>query len=282
MKILVTGAYGQLGRALCAHNGSRYEIIGFDSRALDICNPKAIDEKLREVQPDFVFNAAAYTAVDQAEDDVDRAYEINATAVGHLASACREYGVKLVHFSTDYVFDGMKSSPYLVDDQINPQSVYGASKLAGEKLAADDALIIRTSWVYDAEGKNFVTTILRLLKERERLTIIGDQIGSPTSTESLATASLALAAKGAKGVYHITDEGVASWYDFAHAIQEEALSLGLLQEERQILPITTAEYPTRAKRPAYSVLDKLKTRDLLGEQLPHWRSQLRFVLKDLL
>jgi len=282
MKIIVTGAHGQLGRALCAHNGSRYEVIGFDSRALDICDPKAIDEKLKEVQPDFVFNAAAYTAVDQAEDDAERAYELNATAVGHLALACREYGVKLVHFSTDYVFDGMKSSPYLVDDQTNPQGVYGASKLAGEKLAGDDALIIRTSWVYDAHGKNFVTTVLKLLKERERLTIIADQIGSPTSTSSLAAANLSLSEKGAKGIYHVTDEGVASWYDFAVAVQEEALRLGLLKEEKQILPINTADYPTRARRPAYSVLDKSKTRDLLGEPFPYWRYQLRLVLKDLL
>lgn len=282
MKILVTGANGQLGRALCTLDSSQYQLVGFDSRTLDVCDPSAIEEKLNIVQPDFVFNAAAYTAVDQAEDDAGRAYEVNATAVGHLASACLQYGAKLVHFSTDYVFDGMNSSPYLTDDQTNPQSVYGASKLAGEQLIGDDALIIRTSWVYDALGKNFVTTVLKLLGEHARLTIVSDQVGSPTSATSLAKTSLLLAAKGAKGVYHVTDEGVASWYDFAIAIQEEALSLGLLQNERQIIPIRTTDYPTRAKRPSYSVLDKSKTRDLLGGQLPYWRSQLRLILKDLI
>jgi len=223
--------------------------------------------------------------VDKAESQPELAFAVNATGPGNLAAAAGEVGARFIHLSTDFVFDGAKSSPYRPDDRPNPLNIYGASKLAGEVAVREKspgALIVRTSWLYAAHGHNFVKTMLRLLAEREQLQVVADQVGTPTWAGFLARALWAAAARPElRGIYHWSDAGVASWYDFALAIQEEALQLGLLSRAIPIEPITTAAYPTAALRPAYSVLDKSSAwRDLaIGGR--HWRVALRIMLREL-
>ncbi|MDE3170291.1 MAG: dTDP-4-dehydrorhamnose reductase, partial [Acidobacteriota bacterium] len=257
MKVLITGAAGQLGRALLKTAPGTVEVRGSGTE-LDICAPAVLQSAVRAFKPALIVNAAAYTAVDRAESERDRAFAVNADGVENLARAARDYGARLVHVSTDFVFDGRKSSPYLPDDAMRPLSVYGASKAEGEDrlraLAGATAVIVRTSWLYAAVGQNFVNTMLRLMREKDGLGVIADQVGTPTWAQSLAEVIWKIAEEPKiAGTHHWSDAGVASWYDFAVAIQEEALAAGLLTRVIPIRPIATEEYPLPAKRPAYSV-----------------------------
>lgn len=280
MKVLITGARGQLGRALIATAPESAVLDATDVAELDICDAAAVAAHLAATRPDLVINAAAYTAVDRAESDEAAAHRINAEAVGNLARAAGDTGARLVHVSTDFVFDGRQSTPYAPDAAPNPLSAYGRTKLAGEQAAGAEALIVRTAWVYAAQGGNFVHTMLRLMAERDQVRVVADQIGTPTHATGLAEAIWSLSARDARGIFHHTDSGAASWYDFAVAIQEEALARGLLTREIPVEPIATADYPTPAMRPAYSVLDKSATAALIGTA-PHWRTRLRRMIEEL-
>jgi dTDP-4-dehydrorhamnose reductase len=281
MKALIVGSKGQLGRALVASAPVGMEILAYASDMLDITDEAAVNAAVQVAQPDFVFNAAAYTAVDKAESDEARALAVNATAVGVLANAARSVGAKFVHVSTDFVFDGLSGVPYLPGSATNPVGAYGRTKLAGEQLAGVDALTVRTAWVYAPQGNNFVRTMLRLMAERPEVKVVADQIGTPTYAPGLAAALWKLAAQGVQGIHHYTDAGAASWYDFAVAIQEEALAIGLLARAVPVIPIGTADFPTPARRPHYSVLDKSSTFAALGGPAPHWRANLRLMLSEI-
>lgn len=278
MKVLVTGANGQLGRGLQASAGADAQIVAHDIDTLDITDVAAVGALFDAEKPALVLNAAAYTAVDKAESDEDTAQAANGTAVGILADAARQHGARFVHVSTDFVFDGTAGSPYAPDAPTNPLSAYGRTKLAGELLAGPDALIVRTAWVYAPTGGNFVRTMLRLMGERPEVRVVADQIGTPTYAPGLAAALWTLAGQGLSGIHHYTDAGAASWYDFAVAIQEEGLAVGLLDKAVPVIPIATADYPVPAKRPGYSVLDKTSTFATLGGPTPHWRENLRVMI----
>lgn len=278
MKVLITGGKGQLGRGLQASAPAGATIVAHDIDTLDITDRAAVEAVFATEQPDLVLNAAAYTAVDKAESDEETALAVNATAVGILADAARGAGARFVHVSTDFVFDGAAGTPYAPDAATNPLGAYGRTKLAGERLASADALIVRTAWVYAPTGGNFVRTMLRLMGERPEVRVVADQIGTPTYAPGLAQALWTMAGKGVSGVHHYTDAGAASWYDFAVAIQEEALAAGLLTQAVPVVPITTADFPTPARRPSYSVLDKGSTFAALGGPTPHWRSNLRTMI----
>ena len=281
MRALITGSRGQLGHALqhCAPAGA--VVIATDKDELDITDVAAVGRVVSQAKPDVVFNAAGYTAVDAAEHDAERARLLNATAVGHLAQATKRCGARLVQVSTDFVFDGRASRAYRPDDPPAPLSVYGQTKWEGEAAAGAEALIVRTAWLYAAFGRNFVLTMLKLMAERREIRVVADQIGTPTAVFSLAAALWRLVDRGATGIHHYTDSGVASWYDFAVAIQEEALPLKLLDRAIPVIPIPTSEYPTPARRPAFSVLDKSRTWEVLGAPAPHWRMSLREVLQEV-
>jgi dTDP-4-dehydrorhamnose reductase len=281
VKVLIVGGKGQLGRGLAATAPVVAEITSHDIDTLDITDPAAVAAAMSEVEPELVLNAAAYTAVDKAETDEDAAYAVNAAAVGILAEAARAAGARFVHVSTDFVFDGTSGNPYKPDAPTNPLGAYGRTKLAGEKLAGPGALIVRTAWVYAPTGGNFVRTMMRLMGERPEVRVVADQIGTPTYAPGLARTLWALAAKGVTGIHHYTDAGAASWYDFAVAIQEEALAAGLLDKAVPVIPITTAEFPTPAVRPSYSVLDKQSTFAALGGPAPHWRANLRVMIEEI-
>ncbi|WP_323810797.1 dTDP-4-dehydrorhamnose reductase [Sphingobium baderi] len=278
MKALITGINGQLGKALLATRPERCTCVALDRHALDLSDAEAIARVVDAEEPDLVLNAAAYTAVDRAESEPELAHAINAVAPGAFAKALAGSGKRLVHVSTDFVFDGASGRGYQPTDAKNPQSVYGASKATGEDAAGSEAIIVRTSWVYAAGGANFVRTMLRLMRERDELRVVTDQIGSPTWATGLAQTLWGLAAKDQPGIYHHRDAGVASWYDFAAAIAEEALVLGLIARAPLISPITTADYPTLAVRPSFSVLDVTATRTLLGDGHVHWRNNLKSML----
>jgi dTDP-4-dehydrorhamnose reductase len=280
MKVLVTGAAGQLGQALLKAMPQDWQTTTCTRAEMDLADAVSIRAAMARFEPDLVFNAAAYTAVDRAESEPAQAMAVNGEAAGVLAQALAARGGRLVHVSTDFVFDGQSSIAYAPDAARNPLSVYGSSKAAGEDLAGPDALIVRTSWVYAAGGANFVRTMLRLMRERDQLSVVADQIGAPTWAAGLAETLIALAASGATGIYHHRDAGVASWYDFAQAVAEEALALGLIARMPRITPIATADYPTPARRPAFSLLDDSATRVLLGDRPPHWRENLRHMLKE--
>lgn len=281
MKVLITGANGQLGQALQATAPAGVSIIATGSAELDVCDAAAVEALVSAERPDAIFNAAAYTAVDKAESEEALAERINTGAVAHLARAAAMTGARLVHVSTDFVFDGLSGVPYAPDAPTAPLGAYGRTKLSGERAAGPDALIVRTAWVYGSRGGNFVRTMLRLMAERDEVRVVADQIGTPTFAASLADALWRLDAAGAKGLFHYTDSGAASWYDFAVAIQEEALAIGLLERAVPIIPIETSDYPTPARRPHYSVLDKSATFALLGGPAPHWRVNLREMLKEI-
>jgi dTDP-4-dehydrorhamnose reductase len=282
MKVLIAGANGQLGRALQATAPAGVSIIAAGSAELDIGDAAAVDALVSAERPDAIFNAAAYTAVDKAESEEALATRTNAEGVANLARGAAAIGARLVHVSTDFVFNGLSGVPYLPDAPTAPLGVYGRTKRQGELAAGPDALIVRTAWVYGSRGGNFVRTMLRLMAERDEVRVVADQIGTPTFAASLADALWRLHAAGAKGLFHYTDSGAASWYDFAVAIQEEALAIGLLTRAVPVIPIATSDYPTPAARPHYSVLDKSATFALLGETAPHWRVNLRKMLKEIL
>jgi dTDP-4-dehydrorhamnose reductase len=281
MKVLIAGARGQLGRALFATAPAGAEIVGHGSDTLDITDAASVEAVINAVMPDLILNAAAYTAVDKAESDEATAHAVNATAVGLLAGAARRVGAGFVHVSTDFVFDGLSGVPYAPDAKPNPLGVYGRTKLAGEYAAGPGALIVRTAWVYAPTGGNFVRTMLRLMAQHPQVRVVADQIGTPTYAPGLAAALWTMADKHIIGLHHYTDAGAASWYDFAVAVQEEALAAGLLDKAVPIIPITSADYPTPAKRPHYSVLDKSTTFAALGGPTPHWRDNLRIMIGEI-
>ena len=285
IKALITGANGQLGHELLATAPADVQCVALSRADLDIADAAAVQRCLQDVQPDVVINAAAYTAVDAAESNASAAQQANAAGPGNLATACAAGGIRLIHISTDFVFDGSADCPYKPDTPPSPLGEYGRSKLAGERAvmaALPDALIIRTGWVYSAYGANFVKTMLRLMSEREELGIVADQLGTPTWARGLAELCwLGVGKPQLSGVYHWSDSGCCSWYDFALAIQEDAVELGLLETPATVRPIATADYPTPAQRPAYSVLEKSDTwRDFQHEGVD-WRDQLRAMLAQL-
>jgi len=281
---MITGAGGQLGQALRTSGPAGADIVALGRAGLDIGDAGAVATQVARIGPDLIINAAAYTAVDRAESEAEAVWRINAAGAGHLAAAAAAGQARFVHVSTDFVFDGSGGGPYRPDHPTAPLGVYGASKRAGEEAvlaACPGALIVRTAWVYGAAGHNFVRTMLRLMAERDAVRVVADQIGTPTYAPGLARAIWALDAAGATGVHHWTDSGAASWYDFAVAIQEEALAMGLLDRAVPVMPIATADYPTPARRPLYSVLDKASAVALVGAPAPHWRVHLRDMLGEI-
>lgn len=287
-RILVTGIGGQLGQELQTTLALMGELIGVGRDKLDLTQTSAIRQIINELKPDIIVNSAAYTAVDKAESEPELAEKINAIAPGIIAQECQKLGIPLIHISTDYVFDGSQSHPYRESDATNALSVYGKSKLEGEiaiQKTCDNYIILRTAWVYGMGGKgNFVKTMLRLGAEREELRVVADQIGSPTCTADFASAItqlIPLFTPEIAGIYNYTNSGVASWYDFAVTIFEEAKQLGWDLKIQRTIPITTAEYPTPARRPAYSVLSCAKISAVLGTYPPHWRQGLRKMLAEL-
>ena len=287
MKVLITGASGQVGRALQAEAQAQEQlqeqavITAVGHADLDISDRAAVEAFVCALAPDLIINAAAYTAVDRAEQDVEAAFAANHIGPENLARAAGLVAARLVHISTDFVFDGQANTPYAPAHPIAPLGVYGQSKARGEAAVLTllpTALIVRTAWVYAAQGSNFMRTMMRLMIERSELRVVADQMGTPTHAASLARALWRMVEVGAQGVHHFTDAGTASWYDFAVAIHEEALEIGLLERPRSIIPIRTQDYPTPARRPAYSVLDKTDTYATLGAPAAHWREELRDAL----
>jgi dTDP-4-dehydrorhamnose reductase len=281
--VLVTGAAGQLGRALLATVPAGWTVVGCTSAELDITHPERVDEAFTRHRPTLVINTAAYTAVDAAERDAEQAEAVNALGAAHVADGVARIGARLIHISTDFVFDGVQGRPYRPDDLPHPLGVYGRTKLTGERevvrLSGGAALVLRTAWLYAPHGRNFVRTMLRLMGEREEVGVVCDQVGTPTSCGSLAEAVWAAARHTQlRGIHHWTDAGVASWYDFAVTIQEEALAAGLLERAVPIRALRTEEYPTPARRPSYSVLDSSSTAAALGLTRRHWRANLRATL----
>lgn len=284
MKVLITGHLGQLGNALIRCAPAHATVTAIDRDELDLTKPDEVAAFVDDCAPDLILNAAAYTAVDRAETDQAAAQAVNGDAVGMLARLASKRGAKLVHVSTDFVFGDGASRPIPPNAPTNPLSIYGSTKLDGERqamAAAPDVLIIRTAWVYAAHGGNFVKTMLRLMGERSEIRVVADQIGAPTYAPGLAVAMWRLAAGGHRGIMHYSDAGAASWYDFAMAIQEEALAIGMLDRAVPIIPIPTVDYPTPARRPAYSLLDSSATWAALGGGVPHWRTNLRTMLQEL-
>ncbi|WP_029192300.1 dTDP-4-dehydrorhamnose reductase [Paenibacillus harenae] len=277
LKIVVTGANGQLGRELTEWSTDAAEIIGLGREMLDITNIDQCRHVFAEHQPDVVIHCAAYTAVDKAESEPDEAFRVNAAATRNVAVAAREAGAKLCYISTDYVFDGTGAVPYNEYDQTNPQTVYGKSKLAGEQMVQtlhDRYYIVRTSWVYGKYGNNFVKTMLKMASERDQLMVVADQLGSPTYTYDLAAFLLELVQTDYFGLYHASNSGICSWYDFAKAIFEDS---GITI---QLHSCTTADFPRPAPRPAYSVMDRSAIRSNGLSQLRPWREALNHYLKD--
>ncbi|MBA6224507.1 dTDP-4-dehydrorhamnose reductase [Colwellia sp. MB02u-18] len=286
MKIIVIGKSGQLAWELSQLSSPEHEILCLGRNDIDLQNIAAITHSLQLHKAAGVINASAYTGVDKAESDVENAYALNAKAVGNLAQACKILSVSFVHISTDFVFHGDKGAPYLPEDEIRPLGIYGASKAQGEQLITqvypERSTIIRTSWVYSTHGNNFVKTMLNLMNTKPELGIISDQIGSPTYAKGLAAACIASLTHNITGIHHYTDTGVASWFDFAVAIQNMGYELGLLTKKIPIKPITTAQYPTPAKRPHYSVLDKSSLMFALPElSFVHWQAQLATMMHAL-
>jgi dTDP-4-dehydrorhamnose reductase len=285
--ILVTGANGQLGQAikLIAGNYPAFNFIYTDYQELDITNASAIAEFFSQQTIHACINCAAYTAVDKAEAEEEKAFQLNFEAALNLAEACLQHSAQLVHISTDYVFDGRYYRPYTESDEASPQSIYGASKLRGEAAALGanpDTVVIRTSWLYSQFGVNFVKRMTELMQERPSLNVVFDQVGSPTYAVDLAQVILQVLVQRQEnpetaigGVYHYSNEGVTSWYDFAVTIKE------LTGSACEISPITSDQYPTPAQRPAYSVLNKQKIRETFGIKIPYWRDSLQQCLKQL-
>ena len=284
MKIFITGAEGQLGWELQRTAPQDMTIHAYDLPDLDITRADLLEEKINHARPDCIINAAAYTAVDKAEAETELAFNVNAVGAENVARAAAARGIRLVHISTDFIFDGKSGRPYTPADQAAPLGVYGKSKLAGEtRIAATgvERLIIRTSWLYSAHGKNFVKTMLELMRQRPELRVVCDQIGTPTWAKGLAEFIWSVInRKDISGIYHWTDAGVASWYDLAVAIMEEGLRLGLLERAVKVVPIPTSAYPTPARRPSFSVLDKTATWDICQSAAPHWRANLKRMLEE--
>ncbi len=287
MKILVTGCHGQVGQALSQHLQGLGEIHALGREQLDLARPESIRTVMQALRPTMVINAAAYTAVDQAESEEALAMRINAEAPGILAEEAKKIGASLIHYSTDYVFDGSKQGAWTEDDAVSPLSAYGRSKLAGEQAVAAVGiphLILRTSWVYGLHGKNFLLTMLRLAQSRDSLSIVDDQIGAPTWSHTIAEATASIVKQfpraeqiaDHRGIYHLCATGHTSWYGFAQAI----FSHPAVQKRPALQPITTAQYPTPARRPANSVMSTEKFRQCFGE-LPAWQNALHDCLNSM-
>ena len=286
MKVLIAGASGQIGRALVAAVPPDARISAPSRSDLDLARPATVERAVKAEAPDLVINAAGYTAVDRAEAEPDEAAAVNERGAGLLARAAAGAGARMIHYSTDYVFDGAHQHPYTPADSPNPLSVYGATKLAGERAVlatlGERAAVIRTAWVYAPEGRNFVLTMLRLMNEQDEVRVVSDQIGTPTAAGSAARAAWAIAARSdIHGILHWTDDGTASWFDFAVAILEEGRGLGLLRRDVTVRPITTEGFPTAARRPRYSVLDCSAARAATGLTPEHWRAALRRTLAEI-
>jgi len=283
VRVLIAGSGGQLGRALQATAPTSSTIVAPPEADFDITDADAVRAVVADARPDVVINAAAYTAVDRAETDEAAARRVNVNAVGTLAAATRVAGARFAHVSTDFVFDGTAHRPYPPDALPNPLGVYGRTKLDGELAAAEFhpmPLIVRTAWVYAAAGNNFVATMLRLMRDRPEIRVVADQIGTPTHVPTVARALWTLIEGDHTGIFHVTDAGVASWYDFAVAIHDEAIAIGLLRAPVTVLPVRTEDYPTPARRPAFGVLDKTATWAVTGPA-HHWRTELRDCLATI-
>ncbi|EYE55145.1 dTDP-4-dehydrorhamnose reductase [Bacteroides fragilis str. S6L5] len=282
MNILVTGANGQLGNEMqvLARENLQHTYFFTDVQELDICDEQAVYAYVSEHKIDIIVNCAAYTAVDKAEDNVELCDKLNNIAPGYLARAAQANGAAMIQVSTDYVFDGTAHIPYTEEEPTCPASVYGSTKLAGEQNVMDHcekAMGIRTAWLYSIYGNNFVKTMIRLGQERDSLGVIFDQIGTPTYANDLAQAIFAAINKGVvRGIYHFSDEGVCSWYDFTIAIHRLA---GIAS--CKVKPLHTADYPAKAPRPHYSVLDKTKIKDTFGIEIPHWEESLKRCINQL-
>lgn len=287
MKILITGAYGQLGKEIAGITEScpNFEFLFTDVDTLDITNENEVSKYFQENKPGYVVNCAAYTAVDKAESDVESAEKVNALAPAILAKNAKVTKAKFIHISTDYVFDGKGHLPYSEEDGVNPQNAYGRTKLQGETNVLrenPDAIVIRTSWLYSAFGNNFVKTMLRLASERDSLNVVFDQVGTPTYAGDLAVAILEiirLSEEDSKnfvpGIYHFSNEGVTSWYDFAKAVFEISGS------ECKVFPVLSDAFPAPAKRPSFSVLNKSKIKDTFKLEIPYWKDSLKICTEKL-
>ncbi|WP_417697047.1 dTDP-4-dehydrorhamnose reductase [Psychromonas sp.] len=316
MKVLITGKGGQLAWELEKLAPQGIQLLSCSVEELDITNAEQVNQTITQFQPDVVINAAAYTAVDKAESDTETAYAVNDLGSEYIANACKKVSAKLIHVSTDFVFDGTKTTPYQTNDITNPINVYGASKLAGDikinEILREQATIIRTAWVYSVNGNNFVKTMLRLMAEKDQLGIVYDQVGTPTWAKGLAEMIWALVVKSDKEqglsgmvqdernkenieplseaplnlsseatLLHWTDAGVCSWYDFAVAIQELAIEKGMLEKAIPVRPIPASAYPTPATRPSFSVIDKSTAEQASGVETIHWRKQLSAMMDEL-
>ncbi|PSO16481.1 dTDP-4-dehydrorhamnose reductase [Bradyrhizobium sp. MOS003] len=287
MRILLTGTAGQVGGALLPLLQGRHDVIAPARAQFDLSKPEALPGKLDEFRPDLIVNPAAYTSVDKAEDEAALAFVVNGKAPAAMAAWAAERGVPMVQFSTDYVFDGKSRGVWREDDPTGPLSVYGASKLAGEaavRSAGGPHLVIRTAWVYAAQGANFMRTMIRLAKERDTLRVVADQFGAPTTAATIASSFIEILERAepdlsgsfarANGLLHLTNSGSASWCDFAGAIITGAQSRGILLKTTEVVPIVTAEYPTKAIRPANSLLDLQRLEEVCGIKPPAWQTAL--------
>lgn len=285
MKVLVTGGDGQLGTELCLRLAAAgHSAIAFTHKDADFTQTDLLRAVVAERRADWVVNCAAHTQVDKAESESELAFAINREGARAVAEAVASYGGRLLHLSTDFIFDGTQSHPYREADAPKPLGVYGQSKWEGEQAVCavlPDAIVVRTAWVHGVHGHNFVKTMLRLAAERDELNVVDDQIGTPSWTGDIAAALITLMEQNPQGCFHFTNEGVASWYDFATAILDEARTLGFPIKVQRINPIPSSAYPTPAQRPAYSVLDKTKIRATLGRSIPHWRASLVTMLREL-
>ena len=290
VKVLITGAAGQVGSELVKLAPVGFEIVGYNSSELDIANAQQVQHIVAEQAPALIINAAAYTAVDKAESDAERAYAVNETGVNNLAQAALALNIPVFHISTDYVFDGTATEPYKETDPVGPTGVYGASKLAGEQVLANSGvkhIILRTSWVFGAEGNNFVKTMLRLGKERDTLGVVADQHGCPTSAASIANVLWQLAQKYTTegelpwGIYHFSNAPATTWHGFACEIFKQAVEAGILEKAPVVNPIKTSDYPTPAKRPAWSVIDCMKVKIAFSASCCDWREELSELLLNI-
>ena len=284
MKVLIIGKSGQLASELVAESPEHIDALALGRNDINITSVSAFTDVVTRIKPDVIINASAYTAVDKAETDIESAYALNKAAVEVLAQVAKKQHIRLLHVSTDFIFDGQSNDAYEITSTTNPKSVYGASKLAGEQaiqaIYPENSTIVRTSWVYSSYGNNFVKTMLRLMSEKEELGVVADQIGCPTYAKTLAKFLWLLAEKDTiKLIYHWSDAGVASWYDFAEAIQDISVELGLLNKQIPINPIPSSAYPTPARRPTFSLLNSSSSTDVLKPI--HWRKQLKSCLLSL-
>ncbi len=292
MKLLITGAKGQVGSELVKDAQARgYEVYGFGSRELDITRFEPLMQKVEQIHPDVIINAAAYTAVDKAEQESEQAYAVNTQGSENLARACQQLTIPLLHISTDYVFDGEKNSPYTESDTPNPTGVYGASKLQGDQAIEaiwPRHIILRVSWVFGEQGNNFVKTMLRLAEQRNELSIVNDQFGAPTSARAISQTLLSILEVDnfnqpgfPWGTYHLQSEPGVTWFEFATEIFQQAEKLGLINKTMQLNPIPSSEFPTPVKRPANSKLDGTKLQQNLGLKPVQWQADLQQMLKNM-